>query len=163
MTPSDLLDAAHELTLGGVQPKPEAHLRRAVGTAYYAVFHCLARAAADAFIGGAQAAHPAWSLVYRAFDHRFAKNRCGNDEAMRRFGIGSELRGFATTFVYLQNRRHIADYKPRLDPGKAEERFDATEVFADIEQAREAIELMDRTAAPDRRAFAAYLLFPERR
>ncbi len=163
MTPGDLLDAARDLAYGGAPPRPEAHLRRAVSTAYYAVFHCLAGAAADAFVGSAQAAHPAWSRVYRAFDHRPTRNRCDDENALKRFGIPFELRRFAATFVYLQNRRHLADYKPYLNDRGREEHFDTSVVAADIAEAERAVETMAHAAAPDRRAFAAYLLFPERR
>ena len=51
MTPRDLMEAARALVESGPAPPTQARLRRAVSTAYYAMFHCLGACAADLFIG----------------------------------------------------------------------------------------------------------------
>ena len=72
MKAHDLIATARSLT--GLDPrKPtQANLRRAVSTAYYAVFHLLARTAADLLIGRTH--NSAWHLAYRALEHGNAKN-----------------------------------------------------------------------------------------
>ncbi len=55
MDPADLLLIAHQLAIGVVgnrrgHPR-QAELRRAVSTAYYAMFHSLARCGADLVAG----------------------------------------------------------------------------------------------------------------
>ena len=47
MTPHDLMQAARALA----ERPTQAWLRRAVSTAYYAMFHTLAASAADLFLG----------------------------------------------------------------------------------------------------------------
>ncbi len=54
----------------------QANLRRAVSTAYYAVFHSLAQTAADMLIGRKRTSD--WHQVYRALEHGNAKNACLN-------------------------------------------------------------------------------------
>ena len=49
VNPRDLMEAARALTQPGDAPPTQARLRRAVSTAYYAVFHCLVRALRGAF------------------------------------------------------------------------------------------------------------------
>ena len=43
----DLIETARRLTASGAAPPTQADLRRAVSTAYYGLFHCLAGTAAD--------------------------------------------------------------------------------------------------------------------
>ena len=51
MSPYDLMEVARALAESDPAPSIQARLRRAVSTAYYALFHCLAASAADLFIG----------------------------------------------------------------------------------------------------------------
>ena len=53
----------------------QARLRRAISTAYYAMFHALAKSNADALIGSTPQSRglAAWSQVYRALEHGFVK------------------------------------------------------------------------------------------
>ena len=44
MKPLDLIEAARDMTESGRGRPTQAKLRRAVSTAYYAMFHCLAGA-----------------------------------------------------------------------------------------------------------------------
>ena len=54
MSPHDLIEVARALTESGHAPPTQARLRRAVGTAYYALFHCLAGATAGLLIGSSR-------------------------------------------------------------------------------------------------------------
>lgn len=48
MTPHDLVAAAQDLVGDGKGAPRQANLRRAISTAYYDLFHCLAECCADA-------------------------------------------------------------------------------------------------------------------
>ena len=58
MNPHDLIEVARALAEPDDAPPTQAGLGRAISTAYYAMFHCLAMSAADLFIGAA--CSPAW-------------------------------------------------------------------------------------------------------
>ena len=56
----------------------QADLRRAVSTAYYAVFHRLAECCAEMLVGSSatQLTRDMWSQAYRGLDHGRIKNQC---------------------------------------------------------------------------------------
>ena len=54
----------------------QVRLRRAVSTAYYALFHGIARAAADALVGVQHRASARYETVYRGFEHSQMKRCC---------------------------------------------------------------------------------------
>ncbi len=76
MNSRDLIETARGLTELSPRCPSQANLRRAVSTAYYAVFHCLADAAANLFVGRSRGS--AWPRVYRALEHGKAKSACGH-------------------------------------------------------------------------------------
>jgi uncharacterized protein (UPF0332 family) len=88
----------------------DEHIRRAISSAYYALFHSLATSNADVLIGPPQdqKTAEAWTRVYRSLNHGPAR------QILRRhrqeFSQGSQI--FADTFSDLQNQRHSADYDP---------------------------------------------------
>jgi uncharacterized protein (UPF0332 family) len=86
LQPRDLLNTARILLLSVPKKPAEANLRRAISSAYYAVFHCLAKNCADLLIGGnnAQRSKPAWAQVYRALEHNNIKNMCGKSEKIKK-------------------------------------------------------------------------------
>jgi uncharacterized protein (UPF0332 family) len=105
----DLLEQAYHLAnLESGDPK-QASLRRAVSTAYYALFHLLI----DEAVGH-------WgvprhrSILARTFDH--GKMKGISDDRIRSFyssgqpPSGAELKNVAQAFVQLQEQRHAADY-----------------------------------------------------
>ena len=106
MRPPDLIEAARVLAESAPGDPMQARLRRAVSTAYYAVFHCLAATAADLFIGRQRT--PAWHRVYRALEHGRARSACR--EAQTTPNYPEEIRYFAKRFVALQKARQQADY-----------------------------------------------------
>lgn len=116
----------------------------------------MARNCADTLVGGAGAARskPAWLQAYRALDHTYARERCGEQKLVAKFP--KDIADFANTFVDLQIKRHDADY----DPAK---RFSRSTVLVDIESAEEAIARFSKAPILDRRAFAALVVLKKRR
>ena len=102
----DLMEVARVLAESGHAPPAQARLRRAVSTAYYAMFHCLAASAANLFIGTVRS--PAWHRIYRALEHGRARSACRQAQTMPEFPTG--IRDFAKAFVALQKARQEADY-----------------------------------------------------
>ncbi len=156
MNPSDLLATARELLSpprGG--PPTEASLRRAISSAYYALFHFLARECADLLIGagGSDRSDAAWRQVYRALEHGPAKTKCRKREMMRRFPEG--IRSFASVFAELQEKRHAADYDPSAQ-------FTETDTSTDIAAVADTMAKFISAPVRDRRAFCAYILFKDR-
>jgi hypothetical protein len=152
LKPSDLIDTARHLAHASARGRPrEANLRRAVSTAYYALFHCLAACCADMLVGGsgARRSQPAWRQVYRALQHGPARKRCERRAMVKEFP--SEIQNFASLFVLMQKERHRADY----DPDAA---FYKTYVRIRIAQAAILIKRFNRVPTRDRRAFAVYVL-----
>ena len=152
MNPRDLMEVARALAESGHSPPAQARLRRAVSTAYYALFHCLAASAADLFIGAARS--PAWHRTYRALEHGRARSACRQAPTMREFPV--EIRNFAEVFVALQKARQEADYS--LDT-PAYQRSDVRDLIASAELAISRFEQADVTA---RCAFAAHVMFRQR-
>ena len=129
-------------------------MNRAVSTAYYALFHTLARLCADTIAGtGKTRSNTAWLQTYRALAHGFAKNACAQ---AHKKSFSAEIVRFADAFVELQRLRHDADY----DPTKT---FKRSDVLLQIERAERAVLDMRTAPRPDLRAFVALVLLPERR
>ena len=125
----DLLRQA--LGLVHTAPATQASVRRAVSSAYYAVFHLLIAEATSN-----------WSNVKlraalgRAYDHGImtaASNRLLNTRDFPFTGedphVVSNLRFVARTFIQLQQYRHFADYNLTidLDPMNAAEQVKSAE------------------------------------
>ena len=151
MTPLDLVEAARDMTESGPGRPTQARLRRAVSTAYYAMFHCLAGCAANLIIGRTR--KPAWHQTYRALEHGKARNACEDRGALAAFP--PEVRNFADMFVALQKARQQADYA--LDG-----RYDKLRVLAAIDMAEDTIVQFDQAGVQHRRAFVAHVLFKRR-
>jgi len=115
--PKDLLDQAERL-LSHEQKRPrQARLRRAVSTAYYALFHLL-----DSAANRRMAPRSPKNLdlqMQRAFDPGAMKDVCKSFaggtlppmvQHLQTGQIEPEQRLIARTFVDLQGKRHAADY-----------------------------------------------------
>ena len=121
--PADLLDQAfHLLHKDGDQPK-QASLRRAVSTAYYALFHLLI----DEAVSNWAIPHQRSTLA-RTFEHGKMKRVCEdfvkNAHSIKHPDLRTQLETIAKTFNELQQNRHIADYDNSFDWTKSN-----TEVF----------------------------------
>jgi len=109
----DLLrQADHLATYEGSNPS-QASLRRAVSTAYYALFHLLVEAAALRWSGSPEAQ----TGVERGFQHGVMKSisiqfqkQTWHDWHGNQQPIPPAIRKVASAFVDLQDERHAADY-----------------------------------------------------
>ena len=159
MKPDDFIKTARSLVSqqGAGRPR-ETDLRRAVSTAYYALFHCVASSGADLLVGGKQAdrSERAWRQAYRALNHGQAKNRCreitGNK---RQMGFPAGLEEVALEFVNLQRARHRADYDPT-------EPFIKSDVLQTIRVAERAMAKFTNAERRDRTAFVVFMLLGKR-
>ena len=111
----DLLEQAEHLAGRDAGRPKQASLRRAVSTAYYALFHLLIREATAALVSDPRLRQ----LVPRAFVHKDMKDACqqfvGNLPAHLIGAIAvppvpDDLRIVAQAFMDLQQARHEADY-----------------------------------------------------
>lgn len=101
----DLLEQAERLARLERRKPKQASLRRAISTAYYALFHLLVAEAA------ANWKHrPHRAALGRSLDH--GKMKTASLKAARSSNAG--LRTVAKSFVELQERRHLADYDSAL-------------------------------------------------
>ena len=153
MAPEHLLRIATDLAEANTGRPRRAELCRAVSTAYYAMFHCLAHTCADRLAGraGTVGSRSMWRRVYRAPEHRQARTRCENIP----ISFPDEVQEFGQVFSVLQSKRHFADYDPDYRVGKSE-------VTADIHRARTAIDRFLATPASVRRDFAIHVLMKVR-
>src|SRR5712691_4729206 len=103
----DLLEQAYDLAHKEATNPKQASLRRAVSTAYYALFHLLVDEAVSKWAVERQR-----SILARTFEHAKMKAIC--DEVLKSVkGGGSvppELNTVAHNFIQLQQHRHTADY-----------------------------------------------------
>jgi len=137
----DLLDQAFTLATIDVRRPKQANLRRAISSAYYAVFHLLIDEACRVQIGAAHDQKPFRQVLGRAFIHGVMKDACksfaggtlkkGVSKGLPGgFTIPREIQDLAAMFVDLQDKRHLADYD-------LTERFKRSEVLmliADLRQ-----------------------------
>jgi uncharacterized protein (UPF0332 family) len=147
---SVLLTIVDELAIKNNNPSQE-HLRRAVSTNYYAMFHALCKLNADILVGRQHRTTPAWVKVYRALDHAEARKKCNSIQGH----FDRELRRFAKQFCQLQSKRHAADY----DPSAVIQR---KEVLIDLMVSSYYISNLDYIGWQSLREFAVYLLFRDR-
>jgi len=149
MRPADLLQIASDLAEVNTRRPRRADLCRAISTAYYAMFHCLARTCADTLAGtGPNQSRPAWRQAYRALEHGQATSRCKH-QSIRKFP--DAIQDFADTFAALQLKRHLADYDPEF-------LFKKSEVIESINRAVATITRFNAAPLKHRRAFAIYVL-----
>lgn len=107
---NDLLRDAHHLAnRGGRNPK-QASLRRAISTAYYAVFHLLI----SDFVAN-------WALadqrarLGRMFEHRRVRVDVQLRDKNNPTPVESELKKVSSAFAQLQDDRYLADYDTSRD------------------------------------------------
>lgn len=117
----DLLDQAAFLAAKDPKRPKQANLRRAVSSAYYALFHYLIDQACRELLGTQNDKRVYRHVLARAFDHGCMKEACVafRDVSLPKkmagalpsaFAIPPELQFVAETFVQAQEKRHIADY-----------------------------------------------------
>lgn len=128
-------------------------LKRAVSTAYYALFHALCYSNANAIAGRAGSTpYPlAWVRTYRALEHGPASQRMNRQAD----NVSSALQDFEIVFRAMQGHRQMADYDP-------EARFLRSEVVNLISRTETAIETLFAVSATERRTLAAIVLMRDR-
>ena len=128
-----------------------------MSTAYYALFHCLARCCADTLVGKTRKhrREPAWRQAYRALEHGHARTQCSRS-VIREFPPGIGV--FAEAFVDMQHKRQRADYEPQ----GPDDRWRKSDVEDHIAAAADTIERFEAAPLKDRRAFAVFVLLKSR-
>jgi hypothetical protein len=137
-------------------PPRQVDVRRAISSAYYGVFHATLTAAADQVVGATKRSSGQYGLVYRSIDHKALRILC--EGAQRRTppakyapyipagGFGPNIAAFAEAVVELQEKRHSADYDPRI-------RVTTFEAKVAIRAARAAVQRLTAATAAEREAF----------
>ena len=159
-----LLLAESLISSGGPEPGQE-NLRRAISSAYYAVFHAVLTDVADNFQGRDARQSPNYSLLCRSVDHRRARQLCDDlkkDKLPEKYqkylpagGLGPELTQFSEQFGVLQDLRTSADYDPQFH-------INGSDTTLAVDIGRTAIRNFASATHEQRAAFASLLLFPPR-
>ena len=152
--PQELIATCYKLVPTTALPPPsQADMRRAISTAYYALFHTLATSNAELIAGRPQSnlSSYAWERVYRRLDHGRAQNnlRAALNLLSQR-GVN-----FARAFIDLQDRRQEAAYNPNPQVVPS----DALNIIA---RAQTAISDFAQLTQEERRLLAAQSLFDRR-
>lgn len=159
MSPASLIATARALYAAATQEtvpeQAQTHLKRAVSTAYYAMFHAVCASAVELLPGAYAdpAAAAAWLQAYRGPEHTHVRNQCRNVGIMAPFPV--EIREFARAFVEVQSQRNRADYNPLFD-------FSPTDVSTIIDNTEIAINQLAAAPLAIRRAFAIAILLRNR-
>jgi hypothetical protein len=151
--------------VGAGSPPSDAQLRRAVSSAYYALFHRVVRAGAQRFMGPGTEARPGYNLIYRGFTHSRLKDVCKRlditplaprmQEQLGRQSVGQDMRDFASGFVALQELRELADYDSQAA-------FQQSDAIGSVEAADFALRAFDRTAPEEQADVLALMLVNSR-
>ena len=159
MSPANLIATAralHNAAVGETDPEQaQTHLKRAVSTAYYAMFHAVCENAA-ALLSGADAelaVAAARMQAYRGPEHTHVRNQCRNAGLMAPFP--PEITNFAQAFVLIQSYRSQADYNPVSE-------FYPVDVSQIIDDSEAAIDQLSSAPSSLRRAFAVTILLRNR-
>jgi uncharacterized protein (UPF0332 family) len=150
----DLIALANRLASASPNKPRQADLRRAVSTAYYALFHAVAKNVADTMAGAVKGtrSEQAWAQAYRGLQHGDARAAC---EAIRNQNVSQDIKNCADAFVVLQSARHAADYDPL-------HRLTRAEAVLAVQSAKDAIGKLRSATSKDRRAFAVLVLVRKR-
>jgi hypothetical protein len=164
--PDHLLDQAERLIASrGGSVARQVDLRRAISSAYYALFHTVATGASDDLVGRTHRHTARYQLVYRSVEHRSLLRLCTDVSKTKlpekyanhqpQGGFGSDLLAFADTVVELQEKRNRADYDPGFRAVKSE-------VVLDIARGRAALAHFRNASRSQQRAFVSLIVFSPR-
>jgi hypothetical protein len=139
----------------------QAALRRAVSTAYYALFQALCEMTADTLVGW-KAPWEAFTPVYRSLDHSRALSVLTRLGEGKTHPLGESVKNVGIAFKELQAAREWADYSPEPHPlperTREGARFSRQEALDLIAIAREATATLDGLDKKTRLALAATLV-----
>ena len=138
---ADLIITARQLAQLHERRPRQSDLRRAISSAYYALFHGLAEASADRLIGATPTARQstAWCRVYRDLNHNEAKKAC---RRTGQIGVSIDLMVYASSLLALQELRHQADYDPIV-------RYKHSFVVDRVNEAEQALSAILRVPKPE--------------
>lgn len=166
INPDHLLDQADRLVMPPTAGAPrQTDLRRAISTAYYALFHTILISAADEFAGQANRQTSRYEIIYRGINHK--KIRDLSDDIIKQNlptkyvkyepqgGFGVDLIATATAFVELQEKRHLADYDPLFG-------VKIVDAALAVASARAAVAHFRNAPRPRRKAFLTLVVFTPR-
>lgn len=150
----DLLDIAEDLA-GRDKGKPrQASLRRAMSSAYYAVFNALAWMCADTLIG-TRIDWQASRVIHRSLDHEALRRVF--QQARDEKAFGAVVKQLSPVLLELQEARESADYDPEWSGHSREE------VRRLIAGARDAVEKIRNLDEATKRLLAVNLISKPRR
>lgn len=163
LNPEHLFEQASRLAAPPANGAPrQANLRRAISTAYYALFHAIVTDVADQIAGAGQRSSPQYAMVYRSVAHRDVSDLCTSilkpnlPDKYKPFqppgGFGADLLAVANAFTDLQEKRHSADYDPLY-------RVTASDAALTLEAGRAAFNLWRNLPRARRRLFILLLTF----
>ena len=164
----DRINQARSLAMLDLRGKPrQANLRRAVSSAYYAMFHFLVDESCRAIIGTKHSQRGFRQALARSFAHTTMKKACGIYGSAQLTGniqkslpknltgqyvIPKPIQRVSAVFRELQGVRHLADYD-------LSEYFRRSEVILLIDQAEDAIrDFASQPPSDDRHFFLVALL-----
>ncbi len=152
------LSTAKKLAPRDAKRQSQGNLRRSISSSYFAMFHALARVAADSLVGSRRknTSKHAWIEVYRGLEHGTCRTRCvGASKPANENDAGAEfpdeIRNFAANFVQIQDARKRADYDPIYRPTLEEAR-----VF--LTTAELSIKTLNSASKKDKTAFVTWVL-----
>ena len=159
MQPEDFISLARYMLRQECDMPSDVSLRRALSTAYHAMFHTLAKTGADLLIGelNTPCSRQAWRQAYRGLEHGRVKLACRNQNIMSKFP--SFIQKFGNFFVEMQEIRHNADYAPHAE---FEEPLTKHFVADRIDYAQGAMQDFNSTDKKDRKNFSACVLLFEK-
>ena len=140
----------------GIGRPLQEELKRAVSTAYYALFLHLCDSTANLMVGTLrpeQGRRAAWQRMYRVLQHGATRNKCENRRELQDFSAG--IREFANRLVKAQDFRHDADYDPFS-------KYTRQQVLDIISEAYRVVSVFDAAPRQERLHFIAYLLASDR-
>jgi len=149
----DFLAISERMLAEGIGSDKQADIRRAISTAYYAVFHRLCELCADALVGKSHSPD-AYTSIYRSLDHGSAL------QTLKQIKPRSDIPPrIISNFAELQDARHWADYDPRpRRDGDSFEIFPAEKATELVKQASDAIALLNGLDGATKLALAAQLV-----
>lgn len=158
---SDLIEIAEFLANRDKLRPREASLRRAISTAYYALFNRLAELCAEELVGWAKA----WEVVspiYRSLDHGYAAKILSEISNSKSAAPRRDVDRLGAIFRELQIAREWADYNPEPNPDPVEtsrkRRFARQQANELVAKAKEAIAIVDNLEKSEKLKLATRLV-----
>ncbi len=158
LNPGQLLSVAKLLAEPPARGAPvQAKVRRAISTAYYALFHTLVAAASDLMAGAKSRGTQRHLAIYRSFEHKRMADVCRQISSGKlRTDAGAifdaTIQECANAFLDLQENRHEADYDPIR-------RIPISDAQAAVSRATDAIQMLNASPDSERFLFLTLLHF----